>query len=344
MKLPALDELPKPPSGKKGWPWTECSTPPAHTMRDGRPWLRISIVTPSYNQGQFIEETIRSVLLQGYPNLEYVVVDGGSSDGTVEVIEKYSRWVSNWVSEPDSGQADAINKGFGLSSGEIIGWLNSDDILEKKTLQEVAKKWAEAPGCRFLAGDGEIVDVSGDSRLYYVEPKNYSYRDLCEYHKGKYLPQPSVFFCRDTFLELNGLDCDLNYAMDLDLWLRIAKLHRLHYLPICGSRLRFHDACKTYKENRDAMAEVRKVVLRHIDRLPFFERIQIRFGLRTLCAKSLCNGGLQDYFNYNYVGAVAALIRATVMQPAVSVSPTGLRLSGRLLLPSFVKRHLFKRP
>lgn len=98
-------------------------------MPDGKPWPKISIVTPSFNQGQYIEETIRSILLQGYPNLEYIVIDGGSTDGAVDVIRKYEKWLTYWVSEPDKGQADAINKGLERCTGEIFNWINSDDIL-----------------------------------------------------------------------------------------------------------------------------------------------------------------------------------------------------------------------
>src|SRR5688572_28969334 len=108
MRCPMLSDLPAPPPGKTGWPWTEETFQLPEAMPDGKRWPRISIVTPSYNQGQFIEETIRSVLLQCYPNLEYIVIDGGSTDDSVEIIEKYKSWLTYWVSEPDKGQVDAI--------------------------------------------------------------------------------------------------------------------------------------------------------------------------------------------------------------------------------------------
>jgi len=129
MHSPSLNELPKPPKWKTGWPWTEESKQLPDKLPDGSDWPKISIVTPNYNYGHFIEETIRSVLLQGYPNLDYIIVDGGSTDNSVEIIKKYEPWLTYWVSETDKGQVDAINKGFTKATGEIYAWLNSDDLL-----------------------------------------------------------------------------------------------------------------------------------------------------------------------------------------------------------------------
>lgn len=136
MCNPLLVNLPEPPLGCTGWPWTEASEPLPATMADGSPWPRISVVTASYNQGQYIEETIRSVLLQGYPNLEYIVIDGGSTDNSVEIIRKYAPWLTYWISEPDRGQSHAINKGFARATGTWLGWLNSDDCYAPSALAE----------------------------------------------------------------------------------------------------------------------------------------------------------------------------------------------------------------
>src|SRR6185312_15779847 len=129
ISRPGLDELPRSPRGKNGWPWTEPTSKSEVFVQPRSIGPRVSIVTPSYNQGQFIEETIRSVLLQGYSNLEYIVIDGGSTDNTVEIIKRYEPWLSYWVSEPDAGQTNAINKGFAVATGEIFGFINSDDLL-----------------------------------------------------------------------------------------------------------------------------------------------------------------------------------------------------------------------
>ena len=123
-----------PPSGQTGWPWTEGSESLPDKMPDGREWPRITVVTPSFNQGRFLEATLRSILLQGYPNLEYFVLDGGSTDSSVEIIKKYERWLTYWVSERDGGQSAAINRGLRMGTGSHATWINSDDMLCQNAL------------------------------------------------------------------------------------------------------------------------------------------------------------------------------------------------------------------
>ena len=126
MKCPTLNELPSPQKGKKGWPWTKGSEKLTVPGEGNKSLPLISIVTPSYNQDEFIEETIRSVLLQGYPNIEYFIIDGKSTDRSVEIIKKYEKYMTSWTSEKDSGQSEAINKGWQRSNGDILAWINSD--------------------------------------------------------------------------------------------------------------------------------------------------------------------------------------------------------------------------
>src|SRR3978361_276846 len=140
MRCPSLQELPPPPPGRTGWPWTEESTAPATYPPDGGRWPRISVVTPSFNQANFLEATLRSVLLQGYPDLEFFVLDGGSRDGSVEIIKKYAPWLTEWVSEPDGGQSAAIGRGLRLASGLFFTWINSDDMLSRDALVTHAQR------------------------------------------------------------------------------------------------------------------------------------------------------------------------------------------------------------
>jgi glycosyltransferase involved in cell wall biosynthesis len=242
MRCPTLSELPPPPSGKTGWPWTQASPQLPDKMLDGSEWSKISIVTPNYNYGQFIEETIRSVLLQGYPNLEYIVLDANSTDDSVEIIKKYEAWLSYWVSEPDGGQSAAINRGFQKASGEIYYWINSDDILSQETLKEVSNFYIKHPDCHFLTGDGYFFRDDGCKHeyIYYIKANSYSFNELLQFHKDKYLPQPSVFFSNKLWYDLNGLNVNLSYSMDLDFWLRARKAYNLYYLSNCLSFLRLH--------------------------------------------------------------------------------------------------------
>jgi glycosyltransferase involved in cell wall biosynthesis len=166
MSCPTLDELPPPPPGKSGWPWTEISTTLAPPVVNGASQPKITIVTPSYNQGKYIEETIRSVLLQQYPNLEYIIMDGGSSDESVEIIKKYSKWISYWKSEPDKGQSDAINKGMKIGTGSIAGWINSDDMLCKDALNRFAYNFDFSENYIYI-GDCFRHDIAGNVSRYH---------------------------------------------------------------------------------------------------------------------------------------------------------------------------------
>lgn len=212
-----LAELPAPPAGRTGWPWTEQTPPMPAVMPDGRAWPKISLVTPSFRHAQYIEETIRSVLLQNYPNLEYFVEDGGSTDGTAEILEKYSPWLSGWVSEKDRGQSHAINKGFARCTGEIANWLCSDDTLTAGALGIVAKHFAAEPTLDVLAGACRM--------LFPDQPRRSRDKSVpCD--KLRLMPccnpvlQPSCFFRRRLLDRTPPIDESLHYALDFELWNR----------------------------------------------------------------------------------------------------------------------------
>ena len=216
-----LKDLPPAPPHKTGWPWTEASEPLPNKMSDGSQYPRISIVTPSYNYGQFIEETIRSVLLQGYPNLEYIVIDGGSTDNTVEIIKKYEKYLTYWVSEPDEGQSQAINKGFSISTGKIMGWLNSDDLLDKKALYYLAN--AYKPGLNWWTGGASKILSNGkyiNSKTKGLTPVTTN--DLL--HARRIICQVATFWNRKLWNEVGSSLSSLNLAMDYELWLRFSKI------------------------------------------------------------------------------------------------------------------------
>jgi len=217
MRCPTLNELPSPPPDKTTWPWTEESSRLPDTMPNGSPWPRICIVTPSYNQGQFIEETIRSVLLQGYPNLEYIITDGGSTDDSVEIVKRYEPWLKVWVSQKDNGQADAINKGLDLGSGEIANWLNSDDILFIGALKRVAMAYCLNRTASLYNGSALRIDSDGAfGAPFTAEPL--LPEDVLEGGRVS-LPQPAIFFRRDLWLKHGKLKKHLYCAMDTEFFL-----------------------------------------------------------------------------------------------------------------------------
>lgn len=225
---------------------------------------KLSVITPSYNQGQFLEETILSVLEQDYPNLEYIVIDGGSSDNSLEIIKRYEREITYWVSERDQGQSEAINKGLRRATGEIVTWLNSDDVYLPGTLQAVAGYFDARPevalvhGKTILFGDGIKEEVRGASE-----------QDLRVQYLAKMpFPQPSSFFRRHVLLEQGYLDESFYYMMDYDLLVRIVLNYELRSVEDTFSRYRLHSECKTLSSQigqAQAAAKVFSKLLRSFD-------------------------------------------------------------------------------
>ena len=226
MRCPTLSELPPPRLDRTGWPWTEGSCRLHTTLPNGQPWPRITVVTPSYNQGRFVEETIRSVLLQGYPNLEYIVVDGGSTDGSVDIVQDYEDHLTYWVSEPDSGQSDAINKGWARATGDILAWLNSDDVYARGALSRAATFLSGHPDVGAVYGDSQYIDEVGNP-LYMHPARPFDY--LAMLGKG-FIPQPSSFVRRSVIDHTGALDVGLQYSLDFDLWMRVGLVTQVAYV------------------------------------------------------------------------------------------------------------------
>jgi glycosyltransferase involved in cell wall biosynthesis len=219
----------------------------------------VSIVTPSYNQYEFLEETIRSVLEQDYPALEYFIIDGGSTDGSVEIIKKYEAQLSGWVSEPDQGQTDAINKGFLRSSGKYMAWLNSDDIYQPGAISSAVEFLQHNPGVGLVYGDADLIDGSG-RKIGRFNAKQTSYQRLMR--GGVYIPQPAAFWRRDLWERSGHLDTSLYFAMDYDLWVRFSKLASIKYCPELWASFRIHGDGKTTLSDDRCWPEMRKVYKR----------------------------------------------------------------------------------
>jgi glycosyltransferase involved in cell wall biosynthesis len=200
----------------------------------------VSIITPSYNQAAFLEQTIQSVLDQGYPNLEYIIVDGASSDGSQEIIKKYESKLAWWISEPDHGQAEAINKGFAYAHGEITAWLNSDDYYLPGAIAAAAAALSSSPETGLVYGDVLAVDGDGE-KINTLRYKNWKLIDLMCFN---IIGQPAVFFRKELFDRAGQLDVHYHCMLDHQLWLRMARLAPIRYIPELWAAARFHAAAK----------------------------------------------------------------------------------------------------
>lgn len=244
--MTAPHSLPLAAKGKSGWPWTEESSLLPLKGLDSFAWPRISIVTPSFNQGQFLEETLRSVLLQGYPNLEYIVVDGGSIDNSVSTIKKYEPWISYWVSEKDKGQTDAICKGMLKATGEIVNWLNSDDLLLPGALFNVAEAYRQS-GEEFCVICGSAVTIDsrgeriGESIIQRALEEEKMLPQAPPYTGGI---QASWFVSAKAWKAVGGIRMDLDYTMDSDLYYRL-HARGFHFTHVNGAIAAYRRHCDT---------------------------------------------------------------------------------------------------
>ena len=225
--------------------------------------LTLSVVTPSYNQGRFIERTIQSVLSQNIPHLEYMVCDGGSKDNTIDILRSYGQYL-RWVSEKDAGQADAVNKAILATSGEIIGWLNSDDIYYPNALQTALAFFTEHPEVEVIYGEANHIDENDEIlERYYTEDWNYErLKVIC------FLCQPSVFFRRRLMERFGLLDTSLRYCMDYEYWLRLGKEIKFFRIPqtLAGSRM-YRDN-KTLRDRSLVHAEINDMLKKCLGRTP----------------------------------------------------------------------------
>jgi glycosyltransferase involved in cell wall biosynthesis len=235
--------FPPPPQGRTGWPWTEGCTA-AGQPAEVSMWPRVTIVTPSYNQGRFLEEAMRSVLLQGYPNLEYIVMDAGSSDGSVEVIRKYEPYLTHWTSERDKGQSDAINRGWRIGTGEIVAWVNADDLYEPGVAFEAVRYLQEHPRAGMVCGSVRIVQAR-DSRQVLREEIARPRSLAAALNSGAPPGTTAAFVRRQALEEVGYLDVRLHYWIDPELWIRIGLKWNLGHIAKPWYRFRAHAESKT---------------------------------------------------------------------------------------------------
>jgi glycosyltransferase involved in cell wall biosynthesis len=216
----------------------------------------VSIVTPSFNQSRFLESTIHSVLEQEYTNIEYIIVDGGSSDGSLDIIQRHAGRLAWWVSEKDQGQTDAINKGFAHAQGEILAWLNSDDTYEPQAISEAVAYLGSHPEVGMVYGDAAFIDQAGKVIGRFPAAQT-------DYHRLRrgyvHIPQQSAFWRALLWKKVGPLDPSFYFAMDYDLWVRLAALAPLQYIPRLWANFRLHTQGKTISADDRCWPEMLKV-------------------------------------------------------------------------------------
>jgi glycosyltransferase involved in cell wall biosynthesis len=242
----------------------------------------VSIVTPSFNQAQYLEATIRSVLEQDYPRVEYFVIDGGSTDGSVEIIKKYADKLAGWVSEKDQGQTDAINKGFARATGSILAWLNSDDTYQPGAISAAVKLLQDHPDVGMIYGDANFINEAGKVIGKFPSAQT----DYARLQRGYvHVAQQSSFWRADLWKQVGPLDPSFYFAMDYDLWVRLARISTLKYVPQVWANFRLHTSGKTIVADDRCWPEMLKVHYR--DGGSFFAPIVAKYYARKLAAPLL---------------------------------------------------------
>jgi len=309
---PRVSDLPAPPPGRTGWPWTVGS--------EVRPWTEatslptVTIVTPSFNQGAYIEETIRSVLLQDYPNLEFMVLDGGSSDETLSIIEKYKDWISVWRSEPDDGQTAAIAEGFALASGTILNWLNSDDSLLPNALHAIAEMYNLAPEADVFTG--VRLQMTRDGFSFYAQLT--WTEEWHNYLMGRAdFPQEVTFFTRAAYDRAGGVDRSYSFMFDVVLFneiLQVATVIACTRMPL--GCFRVYPEMKTLRPSMQKEMERDKYAASN--RPGYIQRKMHSFLTRTHLSRPVYN-----WLNRMYMRKTIKEIYFDVSSSTWSVAPVG---------------------
>jgi glycosyltransferase involved in cell wall biosynthesis len=241
--------------------------------------MLVSIVTPSFNQDRYIEKTIQSVFAQDYPEIEYTILDGGSTDNTVDVIKKYEDKLAGWVSEKDRGQTDAINKGFARAKGDILAWINSDDTYEPGAVSAAVHYLQEHPDVGMVYADCNFIDESG-AVIGKFHSAQTDYRLLRQGYT--HIPQQTMFVRAALWKQVGPLDPSFYFAMDYDLWIRIAARARIKYIPQTWANFRLHTSGKTLLADDRCWPEMMRVHYR--DGGSFFSLIVAKYYIRKLLA------------------------------------------------------------
>ena len=254
----------------------------------------VSIITPSYNQAKFLRRTIESVLNQDYPNLEYIVMDGASNDGSIEIIQEYADRLTYWESVKDKGQTDAINKGFNRATGKYVAWLNSDDVYYPGAISEAVAYLEDHPEVGLVYGDCDFLDAE-DHVIGKFPAAQTDHKLLKQGYV--HVPQAAAFLPREMWLKVGPLDPSFFFAMDYDLWVRISRLAPLVYLPgHTWAGFRLHDDAKTIVADAQCWPEMLRVHYR--DGGHWLSAIQAKYYLRRVAAPLINWSRKQSFLEY----------------------------------------------
>jgi len=318
-------EFPPAPKGKVGWPWDSPSRPLPMTQD----WPSISIVTPSFNQGEFLEETIRSVLLQGYPNLQYIVIDGGSSDDSLSILRKYAPWLAYWVSEADRGQPHAINKGLAVASGSLFGFINSDDLLLPGALLAAGAAHAKAPHS-LVAGD--VIEFrEPTANLQRVRQTGLEFETFVQLWKEVDWHQPGIFIPRELFHKIGNFDESLQFGFDYEFLCRALRCTDVCFLDEPVAMFRLHVDSKTTTNYALQVREQLRISRRYWHCLGKVDRA----GYRRFAAERLFCAGLSRLL-HGRDQALNLILEGFVAQPVWAVTVAARQLPAWIL--SFLHR------
>jgi len=255
--------------------------------------LKISVVTPSYNQGEFLNATFDSIHSQGYPNLEHIVMDGGSSDNSVEIIKAYSSRLAYWVSESDGGPNRALVQGFDRASGDILCWLNSDDVFEQGCLFDVGRFFCDHPEADVVYGDATLIAKCGRP----IRPKKeHAFSRFIWLHDYNFIPQPATFWRRRLYERVGGLDLSYQVAYDGDLWARFSEVARIHHVRRKWARMRIYPEQRNQSLRVQSDIEGERIRMRYIEAQPWIIRRAKRVAAKGLrISWKLATGCYWDY-------------------------------------------------
>ena len=316
MAIVKLEELPAPPEGKTGFPWTEQCPPLPERLPDGSRWPRISVITTSYNYEQFIEETMRSILLQGYPELDYIVIDDGSSDGSMQVIEKYGPWLSHWEQQENGEQPNATNNGFSKATGDVMTFINSDDVLDPGALECVGRAFHD--GAQWVVGAIRIFGPSIANRVRKPIPE----RSPEDWLGKNPVPQQGSFWSTDLYRQIGPLREDFKFMFDLDYWLRLRFVAGVCPVIVDQSLagMRFHGSSKSVAKAAAFLPEIRQLRGEFRKYLTPVQRLRSRLTERKLTAGFHMNRAIDLAAEGKRLAAIGTLVTSLLRWPALAFS------------------------